>query len=307
MTRALSPRDLASALGVSESSLKRWIDAGRIRAARTEGGHRRIALADALAFVRETNAPLARPELLGLSERAAADERPGALDDAALTRALIDGDGSAVRRWLAARRAEGAPLAALCDGPIRAAMYTIGELWQHDANGVFIEHRATDLCLQELASLRAQVEPPPHALVALGAAPEDDPYLLPSAMAALVLAAEGLRPVNLGADTPTAALHHAVAHHRPRLVWLSVSSPVPLAQAHELAAFLTALPAGTVALVGGRHRAAIAAADPRVRTAESMTDLAAIARALVTERPPHTPPSDEPPPPPPPPAAADPQ
>jgi len=60
--RLLSPRELADALGVSESSLKRWVDAGKITAARTEGGHRRIALQEAVRFIRETGAPLARPE-----------------------------------------------------------------------------------------------------------------------------------------------------------------------------------------------------------------------------------------------------
>src|SRR5690242_3719305 len=62
--RHLSPRDLADALGVSESSLKRWVDAGKLAAFRTEGGHRRIAVSEALRFIRETGAPVARPELL---------------------------------------------------------------------------------------------------------------------------------------------------------------------------------------------------------------------------------------------------
>ena len=38
----LSPRELAEAVGVSESSLKRWADRGRVHVHRTEGGHRRI-------------------------------------------------------------------------------------------------------------------------------------------------------------------------------------------------------------------------------------------------------------------------
>ncbi|MEO7732315.1 MAG: helix-turn-helix domain-containing protein, partial [Kofleriaceae bacterium] len=95
MSTLLSPHDLAAALGVSESSLKRWIDAGRIRATRTEGGHRRVSIADALAFVRETHAPVARPELLGLAPARVAPT-PRALeaalpaDDVALARALHD-------------------------------------------------------------------------------------------------------------------------------------------------------------------------------------------------------------------------
>lgn len=279
MSRPLSPRDLAGALGMSESSLKRWIDSGRIRASRTEGGHRRIALADALAFVRETGAPVVKPELLGLRD-VPLDQHHRPIDDAALSPALLEGDVRAVRSWIQSRLVAGAKLADLCDGPIRDAMHAIGELWKHEADGIFIEHRATDVCLQAMASLRASFEPPPNAPVAVGGAPEDDPYLLTSAMCALVLASEGLRAVNLGADTPAGALHRAVAHHRPRLVWISASSPVPLERAHELAAFLTSLPRGTVAVVGGRHRASIAAAAPTLRTAESMAELAALARSL---------------------------
>lgn len=281
MSRSFSPRDLADALGVSESSLKRWIDAGRIRATRTGGGHRRIALADALDFVRATGAPLVRPDLLGLGAAADQDNRAPTHGAPDLFRALLDGDGPAVRTWLAARLAAGEPLAALCDGPLRAAMHALGELWRHEDDGVFIEHRATDVCLQALSHLRASFEPPPNAPIALGGAPEDDPYLLPSAMAALVLASIGYRTINLGADTPTAALHRAVAHHHPRLVWLSASTPLVPAQADELAAFLASLPPTTTALAGGRHAAALSAADPTVRVAESMSDLAALGRELL--------------------------
>jgi MerR family transcriptional regulator, light-induced transcriptional regulator len=281
VSHSFSPRKLAGALGVSESSLKRWIDAGRIRATRTGGGHRRIAIADALAFIRETGAPVARPELLGMRDAPAPQVRGTLDDDGGLARGLQEGDAHAVRSWLEARLLAGARIAELCDGPIRTAMHSIGELWQHDKDGVFVEHRATDVCIQALGKLRSTFEPPPHAPIAIGGAPEDDPYLLPSAMAALVLAAEGLRTINLGADTPTGALHQAVAYHHPRLVWISASSPVPLPQAHELAEFLTTLPAGTVAVVGGRHRAAIAAAAPSARNADTMAELAELGRALL--------------------------
>src|SRR4051812_21827012 len=102
MPRYLSPRELAGALGMSESSLKRWIDAGRIRATRTEGGHRRIALADALAFVRETGTPVVHPELLAMGE-APVDPQPrrsSSFDDVQLARALFEGDAHAVQSWI---------------------------------------------------------------------------------------------------------------------------------------------------------------------------------------------------------------
>ena len=48
--RFLSPRQLAVAIGVSESSLKRWADDGRLAVERTAGGHRRIPLPEAVRW-----------------------------------------------------------------------------------------------------------------------------------------------------------------------------------------------------------------------------------------------------------------
>ena len=68
MKSVLSPKELAAAVGVSESSLKRWADDGRINVHRTVGGHRRISLQEAVRFARAENLPVVRPEVLGLPE-----------------------------------------------------------------------------------------------------------------------------------------------------------------------------------------------------------------------------------------------
>ena len=68
MKQVFSPKELARAIGVSESSLKRWADDGLIRVTRTAGGHRRIHIAEAIRFLRETEATLVRPEILGLPD-----------------------------------------------------------------------------------------------------------------------------------------------------------------------------------------------------------------------------------------------
>src|SRR5690606_477749 len=136
-------RELAEAIGVSESSLKRWIDSGKIRATRTEGGHRRIDMAEAVRFVRESGTPLARPELLDMPEIAVASRRALAGGDRLLDY-LVEGDVVGARGWLLARYLAGSTIAQLCDGPIREAMHALGELWEHDEGGIFIEHRGTD-------------------------------------------------------------------------------------------------------------------------------------------------------------------
>lgn len=270
----LSTRDLADALGVSESSLKRWVDAGKIAASRTEGGHRRIALPEAMRFIRDSGTPVARPELLDLPEiTRGGDER--------LLTHLVAGDGVAARGWLMARYLEGATIAELSDGPIREAMHALGELWRHDDNGVFLEHRGTDACLQAVAQLRSVIKPRTPNTIALGGAPSGDPYLLATQLASMVVTEAGMRAVNLGPDTPPSAFAHAVAEFRPRLVWLSITTPLAPARSRSLARWLAELPTTITVVLGGQEAHTLAKAPPRVRRGSSLKELAEIAGTLV--------------------------
>ncbi|MEZ4399441.1 MAG: B12-binding domain-containing protein [Kofleriaceae bacterium] len=283
MKRSLSPRDLAAAIGVSESSLKRWADAGKIVYARTEGGHRRIPIAEAVRFIRATGAQLVRPDVIGLAEVAAVANDDGG--DGALYTHLAAGNLREARGVLMGRYLRGESVASLCDGAVAHAMARVGELWRHDETGVFVEHRATDCCLQAVAQLRSMFDPPPGAPVALGGAPTGDPYLLPSMLAATVLAAEGVDAINLGPDTPVASLRHAIAHHRPRLVWLSLSTPVAPGLAASLGELAGQLAdAGGTLVLGGRHRAEAASEARRACVVATMAELAAFARGLVAGR-----------------------
>src|SRR5689334_18603181 len=68
MKQSLSPRELAEALDVSESSLKRWADEGLVHVARTAGGHRRIAITEAIRYVRTSGLPIADPGVFGIPD-----------------------------------------------------------------------------------------------------------------------------------------------------------------------------------------------------------------------------------------------
>lgn len=273
--RMLSTRDLADAMGVSESSLKRWVDAGRIVAARTEGGHRRIALADAVRFIRTTRAPVVRPELLGMPEITGPATAPG---DDSFERWLTEGDPRLVRGWLLARYLAGSSIAQLCDGPVKAAMHAIGERWRHSDDGVFVEHRATDACVQAISALRAMAAPSATAPIALGGTPENDPYIVPSFMAAAVVESVGMRAVNLGPDTPVTAMEQAYDANQPKLVWISASAPVSPGRAKAIGRWLESLPASTVTLVGGRSHGPLM---PYARVVDTMVELEAIASEIV--------------------------
>jgi MerR family transcriptional regulator, light-induced transcriptional regulator len=282
LRNSLSPRELAAALGVSESSLKRWADEGRLAAERTVGGHRRIAVAEAVRFVREAGLSVRRPELLGLPSSAGlADSGSG--DDVVdgLHGALVADRAEEARSLIISLYVEGRGLGWIFDVPVREALARVGDLWEHDAAGVFLEHRATETCLGALSELRLLVPAPAEdAPVALGSGWAGDPYLVPSAMAALVLAEAGYAVRNLGADTPPGAMLAAVRHYRPRLVWQSFSAPPksPRDAAAAMRVLAESLSGGHL-LIGGRGSTALVLPPhPAIQRVQTMTELAAFAR-----------------------------
>lgn len=285
MKTHFSPRELARALGVSESSLKRWADDGRLAVQRTAGGHRRIPAGEAVRFIRGTGLPLRHPAVLALEnvvESAAVPPPEAAPAGEACDRLfdLLVGDTSeAARGYLVSLYLAGWPVATICDGPIRNALTRIGALWHHDVSGIWVEHRATQVCLEALIELRALVpSPAPDAPLAIGCAPAGDPYLIPSRMCGLVLASVGFRDVDLGPDTPTEALIASIEQQRPALVWLARSLPPDTGPARSaLDALREAVAAvGGVLVLGGRGAPRI----PRTEdlfVGSTMAELAAFA------------------------------
>lgn len=160
MKQSLSPKELAEAIGVSESSLKRWADAGRLEVVRTVGGHRRISIPEAVRFSREANLPILRPTLLGLPDLETARfqrQMAGLPAEQSLLEQLKRGRTAQARATLVDLYLSGQSIAAIVDGPLRSAMTRLGEIWKHDDRGIFIEHRATDIIIQCLNLLRSLI------------------------------------------------------------------------------------------------------------------------------------------------------
>ncbi len=250
----LSPRDLGHAIGVSESTVKRWIDGGRLRVMRTPGGHRRIPIGETIRFIREQRCDIDRPELLGIEPGTVESGLAGEALAAPLTTALEAGDEAQARRLVTGAFLAGQAVADLGDLAIRPALQRIGELWRHGDDGIAIEHHAVQILAGVLERLRAMLpHPGPDAPTAIGAGPSGDPYHLPSAMAALVLAERGWRTMNLGPDTPRAAFLSALGRHRPKLAWCSVCAPPSPGLGDDLAVLARhGMRIGTRLVVGGR-------------------------------------------------------
>jgi MerR family transcriptional regulator, light-induced transcriptional regulator len=287
----LSPKALAEAIGVSESSLKRWADEGRLAVERTAGGHRRIPLAEAVSFIRRSGLTPVRPELLGLGDagvvtmRRARDRGRAASD---LYEALVEDRAAAAGSLIVALYGEGAGLAWLCDDVIRPALSRLGELWEHGPEGIYLEHRATDTCLRALAEIGRLVPiPSSNGPAAVGGGAVGERYQLASAMAALVLTEAGYRARDLGANAPVEAVLAAMERHRPRLVWQSITvrPERPADLSRGLVRLAEAVEPG-VLVVGGQAAGAVSLAGAgNVHRLGSMAELAAFARGAAVQEP----------------------
>jgi hypothetical protein len=287
----LTPKDLADAIGVSESSLRRWIDGGDVRVSRTMGGHRRIPLPEAIRFIRKIGASVVRPDLLGLQTLEPLNQGQTAdlTDEERLFETLRRGQRHAARGSLLSWYLRGQSLGSLFDGPVRGALQRLGELWQHDPRGILIEHHATEICVEAVALLRSLLPAPAEgAPLALGGAPSDDPYRLPTMMAGTVLAEAGFREVDFGPNTPVKLLAAEALERRAKLVWLSISTDDqgPKALRGAIARLAAVLLEHRIDLVvGGRcHRPYVPTGLKRVSTVGSMSELAAYARGIVSAK-----------------------
>lgn len=286
MYQNLSPKDLALVIGVSESSLKRWVDEGKLAAARTAGGHRRIPIHEAVRFIRDTNQSVLRPELLGLAAEDAKPIANVALNggDAALLRALEAGEVEQAKSLIIAQFLSGRSVANVFDGPIAHAMHRVGELWMHSPEGIMIEHRATEICIEAIHTVRTLLPPlPENPRIAVGGGAPSCPYQMPTLMAATVLQEIGYKDVNLGPNLPVESLIQAARQHQAAIIWLSASS------AHDRTGLIDRLSTlahfaaetGATLVLGGRALFATPLPPlPSTHVVASMAELAALARAL---------------------------
>ena len=282
----LSPKQLGQAIGASESSLKRWIDDGLIEVVRTTGGHRRITLAEAIRFVRQRGYTVKDPSVLGLT---AADDQTGRADHLQLAEhffeLLAEGRDKAFNAAVTRLYLDGHPISEIIDGPIRAAMNQIGELYHNNPDGVAVEHRATDLCIRTLGYMHSLIKPAaPAAPLAIGGAPAGDMHLISSLCVSLVLAEQGWREANLGANTPWDQFVLAAKQEQAAMVWLSMTAEPStdyVKQLRELSAALATEPCQII--VGGRQLSdEIQRLNlDNLHTARSMAELQSFSKGLL--------------------------
>lgn len=280
----LSTLQAAAALGVSVSTVKRWVDEEVLPAHKTAGGHRKLLRAEVLALARQGELP--RRDLAALT---VASRRHQSMDleadGAAFLEALLEEKGNGASAIIRRAHDSGLAVETIADRIVAPAMAQVGRQWETARIDVWQEHRATQRCaaalydLKEVLDSRAERNRP----VAVGGAPEGDPYLLSTLLAQLVLLDAGWEAVNLGPNTPLPSLAKAVRVLRPRLLWLSISH---LMNASEFIAayqdlYRAAERSGAAVAVGGQALTeALRSSIPYTTHGDGLSHLAAFARTL---------------------------
>jgi MerR family transcriptional regulator, light-induced transcriptional regulator len=224
LKQLVTPKQVAQAINVSESSLKRWCDRGLLNTVRTPGGHRRLAVVDVVDFLRKSGHELVRPALLGLPSITGEGGLAVARARDQMRDALLAGEVELCRRIAFDLHLAGKSVSVICDLVLAASMHEIGDQWNCDEAEIYQERRATMLCLRLLSELRSSIpKPAERKPSALGGTPECDPYLIPTTMAEIVLRQNGWRAQSLGCRLPFPTLIVAIRDVRPQLFWLSVS------------------------------------------------------------------------------------
>jgi MerR family transcriptional regulator, light-induced transcriptional regulator len=253
----LTTRQVAEALNVSESSVKRWCDRGAIPTVRTLGGHRRIPLDGFLRFLEETNreALVSKPKEENAGEATIAE---GGCEVSALVsqfeKAVIEGNELKCLTVLTQYYSQNTSFAKLADDFIAATFHRLGELWDCGSLEIYQERRGSEVCRRVLHDFRRLLPTPPsNAPIAIGASPSGDQYTLPSQIIELVLQECRWQATNLGPNLPLETIASAVATYQPRLLWLSVSHLEDEESfVRNYGEFQRKLPAQTIVVLGGR-------------------------------------------------------
>ena len=224
MENLLTPRQVARAMKVSESSIKRWCDKGVIETQYTAGGHRRITISGLLEFVRSGKRRLVHPEALNLPATTGQTAPVIGRARKEFVETLIAGDGARSRQIAIDLFLAEHAMSAICDDVFAAAFEEIGRRWSQGCAEVYQERRGCEVMLRVLHDLRKLLPAPPQdAPLAIGGTPAGDQYSLGTAMVELVLHDGKWNAISLGDNLPFETLAAAIGAHRPRLFWLSCS------------------------------------------------------------------------------------
>ncbi len=222
METTFTPKQVAKALGVSESSIKRWVDSGKIEAVRTAGGHRKLLLSSIVQLARDQGHAIVRPDVLGLAAESSKSDLHAA--GTLLIERLAAGDEEASQAIIEPLYHAGHTMVEIADQLIAPVFHVIGDRWERGELGVHQERRACEIAVATLYNLRRMLPLPAEgAPRAVATTPAEDHSELPARLAELVLRERGWDTKVLGIALPLEEIRTAIERDPPHLSLLSAT------------------------------------------------------------------------------------
>jgi excisionase family DNA binding protein len=248
-----SPKAVAKAIGVSESSLKRWCDSGKISASKTAGGHRRLSHADIISFLHKNESSLQEPEVIDLPRAESHSISSSAAAQDLLYQHLIDGNERGSRDLFVYLFVNLWPLQKIVDEVITPAFAKIGVDWSSGKLDVYQERRGCEVCVAAMKSLRKMIpDAPETARKVIGGSISQEPFSVPTLSAEICLAGAGWNARSLDGNVPLTTYLEIAQTERPELFWLSISQVANESQLiSELNQFRAAIDPSVSLVVGG--------------------------------------------------------
>jgi excisionase family DNA binding protein len=247
-------QQVADALGVGVSTVKRWVDAGEIRASKTVGRHRLIAADEAFRFARSRQLGTSGLERLVEAGDPVVLQPDETLVDR-LTAVLKEGRAREAKRLIVSAHRTLGRASVLADEVLGPVMHRIGYGWSIGTWDVFEEHQASLIVADAISGLLGQRDQKGDARrpIAIGAGPEGDLCSIGLLLCELTLREVGWAVRNLGPNLPFKSLARAIRLHRPRLVFVSVGHLIdPIAFQKDYAEVSQAvLTVGATLIMGG--------------------------------------------------------
>jgi MerR family transcriptional regulator, light-induced transcriptional regulator len=229
MKQSYSTKELAEMWDVSESTIKRWADAGMLRCRKTIGGHRKFELEDILEF--QNQCDLAKKEAAENGRAECSGELKRLLNESdfqglvsCYKQAALTGQSVLVSSLITQSNQHGFSLATIGEEIIKPAMQEVGEMWRTGKIRVLDEHLATLSTMEALTDLHGQVakQASMDHLAVVGCS-EGELHQLGSILVRDILEAEGWKVVYLGSHTPLFSFAEAINRFKPELVCISIT------------------------------------------------------------------------------------
>jgi len=234
----LTTSETASLLEVHPSTVKRWCNDGELASMKTEGGHRRIPLEDAVAFATARGMstvlspfhpyePHVWTALRDVREKSSF-KRLEALAMGWIARGQLRRVGDL---FDALGRDPAVDICSLCDEGVRGVMYAVGQEWAQGRLRAGEEHMVSQVMVEVLLKLRSSEGFRPSAVtgddrpVAVVGTLEGNQHHLGSLCVRLLLESLGWQVHYLGPDVPVEDFGVIQRGRRATLVCISLRPP----------------------------------------------------------------------------------